>query len=407
MEYNMSQEINITLKTLDNKRFDVTVNTQDTIESKIDFFKNTVGYTESNIKMIYAGRVLERSKLFSEYGLKNSDVIIIMKSRDPSQTSQQPVPTVTPATPVVPLSAPTVVEVPPPVVPITQSRPARISTRVPTPPPPSALRTGSTRGPILRRVAFPIAERTPIRRASGVSGLPHPSQPQQPPQPPRIITTQQYWAQPAPLEEISPRFSVEQVHAMIPLMMSYITENPQLCTLLLRSQESFRSVITGPGFRGIVRQMLEQSPLIVNALRTGMQATMTINTTSNAGVSAPIPNNADSDDGSNSSQGDDESADNGETGNMIPVLAEMLASINGTSEQSTDTNQPSENIASDNTENSQESNVVSEPNEQEDVAQLVSLTGVPIQFAKQVYDSCGKNVGVAAALLFQVLEGEN
>lgn len=370
----MAQEITVTLKTLDHKRFDVTLNPEDTIESKVEMFKSLTGYTEFNIKMIHSGRILDRLKTFSESGLKTGETIVVMKLR------VQPVQPVQPEPPVVPLVVVPPVVVPTPVVAnvahstsaSTQPARSRSSGSIPTPPP-----VQHAQG----RVIFPVVERSPTRRASNNPNdqSPHPPLPQRP----MIITTQQYWDQVAPLEEISPRFSVEQVHAIVPLLMSYITENPQLCTFLLRSQESFRAVITGPGFRGIVRQMLEQSPLIVGALRTGTPANMTINSTSNS-IQEASPDNADTNHESDSSRGEDSNdyENAAVVTNMVPVLAELLSAVANATEP------------------------VIEPNEQEDIAQLVSLTGVPASLAKQVYDSCGKNVGIAAEMLFQVINGE-
>ena len=389
----MSQEITVTLKTLDGKRCDVTVNPQDTIESKVESFKNLIGYTEFNVKMIHSGRILDRQKTFADSNLKTGEVIVVMKLRDQPQPQPQPVQTTStqPVQTVQPTPAPMSV----PVVPA-QVQSAQSTVRAPIP--------GRIIFPITDpgRIIFPITDRPQIRRASAVGGVatnpnaqsPHPPQSQShqsQPQPPRTIlmTTQQYWAQPAPLEECSPRFSVEQVHAMIPLLMSYITENPQLCTLLLRSQEAFRSVVTGPGFRGIVRQMLEQSPLIVNALRTGVQASMTINSSPNT-VPYQQQNEQHTDTNNDS---DEDSSSHGDESNTIPALTELLSAVVNATGQTAESNIVSE--------------PVSEPNEQEDIAQLVSLTGVPAPLAKQVYDSCGRNVGVAAELLFQVLNGEN
>jgi hypothetical protein len=207
--------------------------------------------------------------------------------------------------------------------------------------------------------------------------------------------------------------------------------------------------------------MLEQSPLIVNALRTGVQANMTINSSLDAipeqyQNEQPQPEqltgaNSESDEDSASSHGDEsddsqniegntllhESGYSGNTllheseysgntllheseysgntllheseysGNTLlhesgysgNTLLHELGHSDGTIPVLTNTTEQGNALAT-------VSEPVSEPNEQEDIAQLVSLTGVPSPLAKQVYDSCGRNVGVAAELLFQVLNGE-
>jgi len=87
--------LNLTIKTLGAVVGKITVESNNTIKSELEKIKESVGFTESNVRLLHVGKVLDIEKTFDEYKIKNNDFMIIMRS--PVKKEQPPKPIETPA----------------------------------------------------------------------------------------------------------------------------------------------------------------------------------------------------------------------------------------------------------------------------------------------------------------------
>jgi hypothetical protein len=184
----------------------------------------------------------------------------------------------------------------------------------------------------------------------------------------------EFWNQ-TPSEESIPQFSIEQIHSVLPVLFSYLLQNPQFMMTLLTSPQSISNMLLTQSFRPILVQLMNQSSSIISALRTGTNANVVIGTPNQL-----QQNNVDDEESSDETE-DEEEHNDLQFNNPINVQ-NMLQTVITPQIQSTT---PS-------------------ATESEDIQQLMALTGMPLEMIKQVYDQCGKNVDMTATILFNIME---
>ena len=321
--------LNLTIKTLGATVGKITVESSNTIESELGKIKESVGFTESNVRLLHVGKVLDTEKTFDEYKIKNNDFLIIMRS--PVKKEQPPKPIETPV--VAPEPAP-VHTVPPPAPPV---------------------------------------------------------------QTQQVNQFLEFWTH-APPEQTAPNFSIEQFHVILPVIFSYLLQNPHFTMSLLTSPQNASTILLSQSLRPVIIQLLNQSEGILHSLRTG--------TSTNFSVNVTTPNNLQQNTNDESSDehdqeqeddyedNDDNNYDNQQTlGDALGIGTTLnVGNPNNLTNMIQSLMQP------------QASNVPSQ-NEEADLQELMTVTGMPMELVRQIYNQCGKNVNVAASMLFQMMDG--
>jgi hypothetical protein len=327
--------IQITLKTLKNELHSVSFDENETFETQVDIVRNATGLTENDwVKLLHAGKILDLAKTPLANGVKNGDAIVVMKTKK-----------------VVPVA---LVAAPAP---------------APAPAPVSAPETSES-------------------ASASTSVVPAQVQPA-----PMVDV----WLQPDQADTTA-SYSIEQAHVILPMIFSYITQNPNLRLLLLTNPSILNEVLVGQGFRTVVRQLLQQSPSLLNSIRTGAPASVVIG-------QPPA--------GSGTTQ----ASSAGGTG--IPSLDQLMpANFNmdyydGEEDEEDHSGHDHSHEGHDHDHGHSHSHgavagtgataTSLSTEDQQNIAQLMEITGSQFPMAKQAYESSGKNMEIAGSLLMQLM----
>ena len=301
--------LTIKLKTLDSKTFEYIVNSNDTLESRIENIKDLFSIT-NNIRLIHAGKVLsDLTKTFEEHMIQNTDVIVVMEVKPKKIVNNTMNTTANPIPAPAPMSAP-----------------------VPVPAPMSA------------PMSAPVPAHAPQNSLT------------------------ESWTS-APLNDSASLYSIEQIHAIMPIFIQMVLENPTFALNVLTNPNGIGALIAGQSFRPIIRQLMAQSTQVVNAIRSG-----------NASVSIGF---------------------NLSTTSALPSLNTPLYQTN--TNASIVINVPNdEDDDVDNVDDTNLGNVITE--EDNDIIQnLMSLFNVSNEIATATYLQSGKNADFAATLLMDLM----
>lgn len=323
-------DINIKFKSLEGKITEVMLKNDDVISSKLDQLKDLFNVSdEQNIRLIYAGAILDFNKSFADYNIQNNDFIVVMVSK-----KQKP---------------------PAPVASTPVSSPPVASTLAPAPPPAAV----STTEPVLAG----------------------------------------WTSNPTDSEHL---YSIEQIHAIQPLLMQVVIENPVFMMTLLTNPQQLGAMIAGQGFRPIIRQLMQQSQGIVDVIRSGngsvaigmnlsMQPTTGANPFTNTTASASIVNT-----NSHGADDDYDTDDTGDTGyddessdmtNPVSQLEQIITNF-ASSIPLAPTSSSQETLTDD---------------DMEKINGLVTMLNVSVEMAKSAYLQSGKNADLAATLLMEMM----
>jgi hypothetical protein len=266
----------------------------------------------------------------ASYGIANGDAVIVMKSKAPA-----------PPKPAQPES-------------------------VPAPAPASA----------------PVSQQPPVQQIHAPATTPAPAPEVDP-----------IWTTPPQTDAVA-SYSVEQAHIILPMVFSYIMQNPNLRLLLLTNPNALNEIMITQNFRNIVRQLLVQSPTLLNAIRTGATANIHI------GIEPTV------------AQG---SAGTGQPQLTMEQLTQAMQMLGGMDGQWEDDygddyedGHSHDHSGHDHSHDHSHSTPTSTgtgltAQDQQNIAQLMEVTGAQFPVAKQAYESSGKNMEVAGALLMQIM----
>lgn len=70
-------------------------------------------------------------------------------------------------------------------------------------------------------------------------------------------------------EQNNQTYTVDQIHASLPVFMMYIAANPQLIQMYITNPEQFLNVISNQAFKPIVSTIMQQNSQIMTAIQTG------------------------------------------------------------------------------------------------------------------------------------------
>jgi len=181
------------------------------------------------------------------------------------------------------------------------------------------------------------------------------------------------------------------------MIFSYIMQNPNLRLLLLSNPSVLNEVIVGQGFRTIVRQLLQQSPALLNSIRTGTSANIVIGQQPGSNPQAQVgsigTNQLSADTGMSTDfnvdyYGDGE--DDGEDGD------------DDEDHSGHDHSHEGHDHAHDHGHGTGAGSSLS-TEDQQNIAQLMEITGSQFPMAKQAYESSGKSMEIAGSLLMQLM----
>ena len=328
--------MDITFKTLKNESFKTVINDSQTFEEQLDHIKECVGVSENDtLKLIYAGRVLELNKSPLEYCIRSGDTIIIMKQKPPAVKK-----------------------------PSTSASSSNENVNAYTPSEPQS---------VMSHLSDAIVSNMQSQNANGNQSNGQQSN--------QNASQHDFWNN-ANSTDTAQNYSVEQVHAIIPAFFQYILHNPNLKLLILTNPDLISEVLVGGGFRLIIRQLLQQSPTIVDSIRNGTSANIVL------GQQQSLSNGQNS----ASEQNNDENGENNEDED----------------EDEDEDNEDEDNEDEDNEDdegggiNVQEEQLTDEDNIK--IQELTSITGCQEAMAKHAYESSKKNMEVAASLIMQFMD---
>jgi hypothetical protein len=380
----------IRLKTLDGKTVNMTVNLDDTIESTVDDIKLLLNYNNCDIKVIFNGKVLtDKSKTFTENNIKNDDFIVITKTN----------------LPVKPVVASLPPSVHPPVhPPVNTSRSSRITPILQT-----------TQTPPTTPVAI-TSESTPIRINNATGTIDQ-------------FQIDQFWNEPVPISDTEQQYSLEQIQAIMPYIFSYVASSPLLLMRYLQSPSTFGNILIDRNFRNLLRQIMGHANETINTIRSRSHISFTAHitdqtvpiTTNETDESPYNTNDSNSEEegevreemevieeGEGEGEGEVreemeviEEGEEGEEGEYpviisesVPELMNMMAQILGITNISTLT----ENVSP----QEENANILAEE-EQNDIENLIGLTGMPRNDIIRIYLACNKNANTTASMLFDMM----
>ena len=242
-----SLQLSLKFKSLDNTVHECIVDKTDIINTKLDEIKSLFGYNDDDVNLIYSGKILDLTKSFDFYKINDRNVIIIMKK------TRQPVPKQ--SVPILPVNNI-------PLVSPSQSR------SVPAPRPMFIPQLGqsSSLTQLMQALVQPAAQHTQMLQALFQPAAQHT-------QGSSII---QFWNTPCPQSERTQSYTLEQIHASIPMFIQYLIRDPSYMLTLLTQPEVASSEIANQRYRNILRQFLEQYNTIIEAYRTNGRANIII-----------------------------------------------------------------------------------------------------------------------------------
>lgn len=334
--------IEINVKNLKSVTTKITIDENASLESHIDLIKEASGLSEfPYIKIIYTGQVLDLSRTFTSYGISAGDAIIAMKSNPPKQ----------------------VVTSAPAPAPVAQSS---VSTTVSTVPAPVS---ASASAPAPASVADPI------------------------------------WTTP-PASDTTATYSVEQAHVILPMVFSYIMQNPNLRLLMMTNPNILNEIMVTHNFRNIVRQLLAQSNGLLNSIRNGTPANIYIGVENPSGEQVPVNTTGA---GVGAAQPQLSMEQLTQAMNMLGMDPSMMG-FDDDYDDEDHTGHDHDHAAHDHmhvhdhahgTTATATSGLTTQ--DQQNIAQLMEITGAQFPVAKQAYESSGKNMEIAGSLLMQIM----
>lgn len=333
--------IEITVKTLKNAINKITVDENASFESQSEMFKEAGGIPDAPfMKLIHTGKVLDLSLTPASYGIMAGDAIIVMKSNPPKPVSA-PAPAPTPASTQVQVEAPVSVPTPAP-------------TPAPTP------------------------------------------------------TVDPIWTTP-PATDTSATYSIEQAHVILPMVFSYIMQNPNLRLLMLTNPNILNEIMVTQNFRNIVRQLLAQSNGLLNAIRTGTPANIYIGVENGGQAPGPATN-------TNTTAGLQSNGQPQLSMEQLTQAMNMLGmdpSMMDFGDDYGDDYEDGDSHAGHDHDHAghdhdhghavTQSTTSLTTQDQQNIAQLMDITGAQFPVAKQAYESSGKNMEIAGSLLMQIM----
>lgn len=348
--------IEVTVKTLKNVATKINIDENSPFETQLELFKEASELTtEAYIKLIHTGKVLEQNKTPSSYGIAQGDAIIVMKGKAPA----------------------------PP-------KPVAVAAPEPAPAP----------------VAVPAPNQTNTTSQSVSSGLTNQSQP-----PAQIPQADIIWTSPS-AEDTTATYSVEQAHVILPMVFSYIMQNPNLRLLMMTNPSILNEVMVGANFRSIVRQLLAQSPSLLNAIRTGTPANIYIGTAQGGSTGTTGSTGTAM---TNTEQGTPQLTMEQLTQAMSMLGANPSDFMDDNYDDYTDDayeghdhshechegHDHSHSHSHAHTQSQNSAGLTSA--DQQNIAQLMEITGAQFQVARQAYESSNKNMEMAGSLLMQIM----
>ena len=386
----------IRLKTLDGKTVNMTVNLDDTIESTVDDIKLLLNYNNCDIKVIFNGKVLtDKSKTFTENNIKNDDFIVITKTNLPVKPVVASLPPSVPS-PDHPSVHPSVH--PPIYPPVNTSRSSRITPIFQT-----------TQTPPTTPVAI-TSESTPIRINNATGTIDQ-------------FQIDQFWNEPVPISDTEQQYSLEQIQAIMPYIFSYVASSPLLLMRYLQSPSTFGNILIDRNFRNLLRQIMGHANETINTIRFRSHISFTAHITDQP---VPITTNETNESPYNTNETDSNSEEEREeereeevreeereeregeeregevreeeypviVSESVPELMNMMAQILGITNISTLT----ENVSP----QEENANILAEE-EQNDIENLIGLTGMPRNDIIRIYLACNKNANTTASMLFDMM----
>jgi len=305
----MEDNITVRFKTLNHKEYELTVNKKDIIESKLetifDITKDPtkdVNFEQANIKLIYSGRILDKTKTFEDEKITDGSCIITFISKkatapisdedleDPEDESTE-----APATSSLPPGH-TSFQFSMGTFPISGSGGQMNdifgnllrSLQGLAPAPPAPRRTSRTSVAAPRTTRPPASASPAMASASSI------------PAPVRHISmassqeTSAFWNREAEASERTALYTVEQVHAILPMIVDSVLTSQFLSNLILNRNATIGS-LSGEYYRSIVRQGMEQSNKAIVGYKTNQRSDIVIDsrshipTTATALAPDPVP----------------------------------------------------------------------------------------------------------------------
>lgn len=334
--------IEIIVKNLKSDVTKINIDENASLESQSELFKSAAGIPldAPYIKVIYTGKVLDLSCTPASYGIVEGQAIVVMKCNPPKPAS-------------VPAPAPAPV-----------SEPAQ---------------------------------------------APAPAPAQQAPAPAPQPTVDPIWTEP-PSSDTSPTYSIEQAHVILPMVFSYIMQNPNLRLLMLTNPNILNEIMVTQNFRNIVRQLLAQSNSLLNAIRTGTPANIYIGVENGASGGTPSQT-------ANQGQPQLSMEQLTQAMNMLGMDPSMMDFGDDFGDDYVGDDHSHDHSGHDHSghdhshDHTHGSAVAHAPvptsslttQDQQNISQLMEITGAQFQVAKQAYESSGKNMDIAASLLMQIM----
>lgn len=205
-----STQFNILVVTLTNVKqiIDIGSNTN-RIDSQIDKIKSAFGCSDKDIILMYAGKILDITKTFADYGIMPNNQIIMMKKSIKKKEEQV-------------------------------SQPS--SGNIPIPPRPQQT----------QHVEQAFAPNIPTQN----------TQVQQ-----VVSDIQQFWSEQPSQEDNLPNYSIHQIHAVLPFFVNYILANPQVIATVLINPTAIGNQLASRQYRQVIREFFAQSSTIIGGLR--------------------------------------------------------------------------------------------------------------------------------------------
>lgn len=350
--------IEITIKTLKNTVTKISVDENQSISSQLDLFRDAANFpSEPYLKLIYKGKILDQDQTLANYSVLSEDAIVVMKSNPPK-----------------PISEPT---------PVSQQSSQNLQS---------------------------VETSEPVSNVPPVNSNVPPVNSNVPPVNSNIPPLDSIWTTPPPTDTV-PTYSVEQAHIVLPLIISYIMQNPSLQLLMITNPNILGEVMLTQNFRNIVRQLLTQSTNSINSLRNGTPLNVYIGVeggqTSNSQTGNTFPstgNGLSQTNGTNESQISMEQLQ--QAMNVLGMDPSMMQYEDGEYEDEySDDNHEGHNHDHSHEhshQNTSQSSGIS-TQDQQNISELMAITGSQFAVAKQAYESSGRNMDIAASLLMQIM----
>jgi hypothetical protein len=174
-------------------------------------------------------------------------------------------------------------------------------------------------------------------------------------------------------------YSVDQVHATCIVLLQFIRSHPVLSFLFMQNMSQLQTILLDSGFKDVIRQILSQSNALISGIASGHNVPIQIQGF-NLGQTSAVPSSLIGPTGTStqSSVSDDEE---------VPLDA-IMQNIMGALGSGSGGTGPDLSA------------VPLTPEDNANIQQLVGL-GFTEHRAKTAYLQCGKNLEVAASLLFE------